>query len=134
METKRCICCKQPKLIEKFQKRHKSETRCNICNHCHYLKYFNHKQQKVTQKKYRQSDAGKKGAVKRMNKYKTNSRDKYLKTQRKYTKKAVDTLSDSYIIECFKANGGKLTTAQYKQHPQLIEAQRALLTLKRALK
>lgn len=89
--------------------------------------------QKEYQKEYYKREQSKKLAKKRKKKWREKNRHLF-NSQDKYNKKLVHDMDDQYIIRIIK--GGKksiLTCDQIRSHPQLIEATRARLKIKRLI-
>lgn len=90
---------------------------------------------KLNQKEYRGTDIYKNGNVVRHKRWRDNHRVEFGKRNRKFSKKLSSQLDDNYIIKRIKGNeSSRLTANQIRKYPDLINAVRENIKLKRLIK
>jgi hypothetical protein len=89
---------------------------------------------KKDMKEYRSKPEAKQEALGRWKKWRVNNKEDFAKHNRKASKKNSLSLNDSYIIKRIKGNKSSvLKNSDIRMHPQLIEACRVNLKIKRLL-
>jgi hypothetical protein len=122
---KECKKCNTIKLEEEFYKR-SSGTKDGLYSYCIPCT-------KSNQKEYRQTETFKKGNNIRVKRWQSNHPVQHSKINRKTQKRFAKKLTDSYVIKQIKGRYNSLSSSQIQEYPQLIEAKRIDLKIKRLL-